>query len=333
MADDAPPSGDSGQRCYRPVAGRPIAWPDDFGTRFTLFVDTEEEFDWAAPLRADARSTSAMAALPDGQRRLRDAGASPVYLIDHPVVSDERAVAALGQAVSDGASVGTQLHPWVNPPLDEVVCPENSFPGNLPRALEAAKLDTLTRAIERAFGEQPMIYRAGRYGIGPNTATLLVEAGYRIDSSMRSRYDYSAQTGPDFRAIGNDGFWLDEEAQLAELPLTTVFTGAARRGGEALYRAIGRLPRGRGIFARTGLLARVALTPEDMPLADAMEAVRISLGEGVLILNFSFHSPSLVPGHTPYVRDAGELRDFWYWWDEILGLLARSGYALRGRAT
>ena len=331
MADDAPPSGDGATRCHCPRAGRPIVWPDDFGTRFTLFVDTEEEFDWSAPLCPDARSTSAMAALPQGQRRLREAGAAPVYLIDHPVVSDDRAVAALSEAVADGASVGTQLHPWVNPPLDEVVCPQNSFPGNLPRALEAAKLDTLTRAIERAFGERPVIYRAGRYGIGPNTAALLGQSGYRIDSSMRSRYDYRAQTGPDFGAIGNGSFWLDEQARLAELPLTTVFTGAARRGGERLYRAIGRLPHGRGLFARTGLLARVALTPEDMPLADAMEAVRVALGEGLPILNFSFHSPSLVPGHTPYVRDAGELRDFWHWWDEILGLLARSGVRAAGQ--
>ena len=77
--------------------------------------------------------------------------------------------------------------------------------------------------------------------------------------------------------------------------------------------------------ARTGLLARVALTPEDMPVADALEAVRIALGEGVAILNFSFHSPSLAPGHTPYVRDAADLAAFFGWWDKVLGLLAERG--------
>jgi len=41
-----------------------VRWPDSFGTRFTLFVDTEEEFDWGAPFSRDAGGTSHMAAMP-----------------------------------------------------------------------------------------------------------------------------------------------------------------------------------------------------------------------------------------------------------------------------
>ena len=59
-----------------------------------------------------------------------------------------------------------------------------------------------------------------------------------------------------------------------------------------------------------GLLSRVALTPEDMPIDDAIKAVRVAVGEGVPVLNFAFHSPSLVPGHTPYVRTAADLVRF-----------------------
>jgi hypothetical protein len=33
-----------------------VVWPEDFGTRFTVFVDVEEEFDWTAPsIAATAR--------------------------------------------------------------------------------------------------------------------------------------------------------------------------------------------------------------------------------------------------------------------------------------
>ena len=32
----------------------------------------------------------------------------------------------------------------------------------------------------------------------------------------------------------------------------------------------------------------------------------------------------VVPGHTPYVRDAADLRAFWSWWDEVLDLFARN---------
>jgi hypothetical protein len=31
------------------------------------------------------------------------------------------------------------------------------------------------------------------------------------------------------------------------------------------------------------------------------------------------------PGHTPFVRDAADLRDFWAWWDGMFDLLARRG--------
>ncbi|MGH2322789.1 hypothetical protein, partial [Enterococcus faecalis] len=84
-----------------------------------------------------------------------------------------------------------------------------------------------------------------------------------------------------------------------------------------VYRALGRLPKGRGLAARMRLLSRVALTPEDMPLPDALEAIAVAAGEGVRVLNFSFHSPSLVPGHTPYVRDAADLGAFYGWWEAV----------------
>lgn len=311
---------------YRPHAGAQFDWPDTFGTRFTIFVDTEEEFDWFAPLRRDARSVTAMRAVPAAHRRFADRGAAITYLVDHPIATDGRAVDVLREALGDGRSaVGTQLHPWVNPPFEEEVTGRNSFVGNLPVALETAKIDTLTGAIEAAFGQHPRVYRAGRYGVGPRTLGLLAGRGYRIDTSMRSQYDYSAEGGPDFAGIGSHAFRTP--AGLLELPLTTVYTGALRRFGGGLYRALGPIPKGRGLAARAGLLSRVALTPEEMPLADAVEAVRVAVGEGVRLLNFAFHSPSLEPGHTPYVRDAADLAAFHHWWDVILALLDRLGVA------
>lgn len=303
-----------------------IDWPDSLGQRFTVTVDTEEEFDWQAPLVREGYATSAIAALPQAHRRLHEAGAELAYMVDWPVASSQAAAATLRQLANEqGATIGTQLHPWVNPPFDEPLLAVNSFPGNLPVSIEAAKLDRLTDLIIDRIGRRPTAYRAGRYGVGPATFDLLAARGYRLDSSMRARYDYSDAHGPDFGAIGNHAFRTGPNGTIIELPLTTVFTGRARRGGARLDRWLGRVPHGRGAFARTGLLARVALTPEDMPVDDVLEAIRVALGEGVAILNFSFHSPSLVPGHTPYVRDARDLALFYDWWDRVLGLLSERG--------
>ncbi|MGN6821000.1 MAG: polysaccharide deacetylase family protein [Sphingomonas sp.] len=310
-----------------PAAGDLVAWPDAFGTRFVVFVDTEEEFDWGRPLARENRSVEAIAALPKAHRRFAANHVPLALMVDHPVATDPRAIDLIGPLLTGGTLVGTQLHPWVNPPFDEQLTPANSFAGNLPRALEAAKMAALTDAIEQAFGRRPTAYRAGRYGLGPASFDLLASLGYRLDSSMRPGFDYAAEGGPDFSALGNHAFRV---GGIVELPLTTVFTGAARSGGMRLYQMAGSIPKGRGVLARARLLQRIPLTPEGIPVAEAVEAIRVAVGEGVRVLSFAFHSPSLAPGHTPYVKDDADLRLFWAWWDRVLAELARLGVTPAG---
>lgn len=300
-----------------------VEWPADFGTRFTVFVDVEEEFDWTRPLDRAHRSTTAMQAFPEAHRRFADRGVALACMVDYPIATDPASVDILRRVIEDGrSSIGTQLHSWVNPPFDEIAGTGSTYPGNLPPALEAAKLDTLTHAIADAFGIAPQAYRAGRYGIGPNTPALLAERGYLIDSSVRAFYDYARDGGPDFSAVGPAAYRL---GAIVELPLTTVYTGVLRRGGTPLYRALGHLPKARAIAARAGLLSRIALTPEDMPIGAAIEAVDVAIGEGIALLNFSFHSPTLAPGNTPYAPDAEGVRRFHAWWDHMLHHLDTRG--------
>lgn len=294
-----------------------------------MLADVEEEFDWAQPLSRDHRSVAAISSLPAAHARFAAAGVPLALMVDHPVATDPRAIDLIGPLLTGGSTVGAQLHPWVNPPFDEAITPRNSFAGNLPRDLEAAKIDALTDAITAAFGERPIAYRAGRYGIGPATFELLAARGYRLDSSMRPGFDYSVEGGPDFFAIGNHAFRM---GGLIELPSTTVFTGLARRGGAGLYRTSGAVPKGRALLARARLLQRIPLTPEGIPLGEALEAVCVAVGEGLRVLSFAFHSPSLAPGHTPYVRDAADLGAFWTWWDRVLAELDRLGVRPSGLA-
>ena len=315
---------------YRAAAAAPdarIDWPDRFGTRFSVFVDTEEEFDWSQPLARENRATQSMDALPDMHALFAAHDVPATYMIDDPIVRCPRSVEILKRVMEDGGSaIGSQLHPWVNPPFDEVVCPRNSFLGNLSRDLQAAKIAVLTDAIEAAFGRRPVMMRTGRYGLGADTLELLAAAGYRVDTSMRSGYSYASEHGPDYRAIGNHAFRTGH-GDLIEIPLTTVYTGALKRGGIALHGALGRVPRGRGVASRLGLLSRVALTPEDMPVELALEAIRVAAGEGERLLMFSYHSPSAAPGYTPYVRDAADLAAFRSWWERAFALLAKLGIA------
>lgn len=308
-----------------PSAGAAVRWRDG-APRFVVTVDTEEEFDWTRPLARDGHGTASIPRLARFQQFCEGHGVTPIYLVDYPVATDPAAIAALGEAVADGrAEIGVQLHPWVNPPFVEDVCEHNSFAGNLPAPLERDKFMTLRDAIARNFGRPPLIYRAGRYGTGPNTATILRDAGIRIDTSARARFDYSATGGPNYRDLPVTPWWVDAPGGLMELPLTTVYAGALRRIGPALYPRLWRVPALRGAMARLGLLDRIPLTPEGVSSAEAVRGIDAALADGLPVLVFSFHSPSLAPGHTPYVRSEADVDALYDWWRRAFAHLSRRG--------
>jgi hypothetical protein len=303
-----------------PPPGRRASFAPGFGCRFLLTVDTEEEFDWDKPLARDGHGLDHVPRLARFQEFCEGNGVVPVYLVDWPIATSSLAADILKPALAGGrAEIGVQLHPWVNPPFDEEVTPHYSFAGNLPANLEAAKFANLRQMIEDRFDAVPLIYRAGRYGTGPHTAEVLRENGIAIDSSVRAKFNYAAGGGPDYRWHPLAPYWLDDERHLLELPLTTVFWGMLRRQGDRIHPALWRVPRLRGLLSYLGLLERIALTPEGVTIDEAIRGIDIAFDDGLPVLVFSFHSPSLRPGHTPYVRSEEDLDALYDWWRRVFG--------------
>ena len=110
---------------------------------------------------------------------------------------------------------------------------------------------------------------------------------------------------------------------MLEMPVTTVFGGLFGRAGRWLYHRTSS--NSHAALARLGLAERIALTPEGIPAERACIAIDIAIDLCLPVLNFSFHSPSLQPGNTPYVRSQADLDLFYRWWDVVLGHLARRG--------
>lgn len=303
-----------------------IAFPDSFGTRFSVTVDTEEEFDWAADLDRRSTSTQATRALITGQRYFEQAGVKPLYYVDQPVIDNDAAADFLGAVLATGqGDVGAHLHPWVTPPFVETVNRHNSYVGNLPRGVEQAKLRHIRAAIAERTGQAPVCYRAGRYGIGPNTLDLLAEEGFAIDSSVRSHFDYRSDGGPDFRRDGSFPRRCGPGNAIVQIPLTTMFTGRLRRIARATYPKLDQLPSFRSFLSHAGWMERVPLTPEGVPARKACDAIDVALALGLPLLTMSFHSPSLAIGHTPYVRSQADLDGFYRWFDIVFDHCARRG--------
>jgi len=78
-----------------------------------------------------------------------------------------------------------------------------------------------------------------------------------------------------------------------------------------------RLP---GLASRLGVLERTTLTPEGVDFATQRRLVRGMLRQGHRVFTITYHSPSLAPGNTPYVRNRADLERF------LANLRALMGY-------
>ena len=130
--------------------------------------------------------------------------------------------------------------------------------------------------------------------------------GGRGNASFVSR----SRRAPGFAEQGEYG----EERRLLVLPGAGGYAGIWRRGGTPFYRFVNRkalqsvrLP---GILSRLGVFERSRLSPEDYELPELKRLSRDLIADGVRCLVFSFHSPSVQPGCTPYVKTQEQLRRF-----------------------
>ncbi len=272
-------------------------------------VSTEEEFDWNAPFQSENVSTEAMASIGVGQSLFERCGVRPVYVIDYPIAAQERAWRQLREwAHAERCEIGTHLHPWVSPPLEERLGSHASFPGNLDAPLEHAKLQRLTETIESNLGVRPRCYQAGRYGFGPNTADALRALGYRVDFSAAPPFDYSRDGGPDYSRTPTQPAWLGEGRSLLSAPVSGAFVGRAGEGAARLYSLAGsrigaalKLP---GLLARTGMVERIRLSAEGHSFPELLRLTQALIERGDRVFVFSLHSPSFQVGGTPYAADA-----------------------------
>lgn len=286
-------------------------------------IDAEETFDWdAVPFSRTALDVSSMKEQWRAHGIFEKHGVVPTYLVDYAVASQDDGCAPLQELIATGScDIGTQLHVWVNPPFEEELSLRNSFACNLTESLEFRKTAVLTDLIEARLGVRPQIFRSGRFGAGPRTPAILSRLEYLADSSVMPGWSFAAEGGPDYIAAPTAPFWLDSERRLLEIPSSAGFVGRLSAAWAGLPRLFVsqfserlRFP---GLSSRLGLLERIRLTPEGVSCAEAKKLVRHMLHQGKKVFNLTYHSPSLKPGCTHYVRTEQDVLRFLDWLDEF----------------
>ena len=289
----------------------------------TVVVDAEEDFDWMNPQRGVHTTTSNMLHTDILQELAGAYGIRPTYLLTYPIMDVPEIVSRLTCRLERGeCDVGVQLHPWVTPPYDDRSAVANSFAGSLAPELEYRKLLALKEKFIACFGQSPLMYRAGRYGLGVNSCAMLESLGFQIDISMAPRTDYNANGGPDYTGYGYHPFWFGQSRDLLEIPLCRDVVGWAGDLAPSVYQrlaapGLSSLP-ALGVAARLRCAERITLSPEGNDLGAMTRLVRRLYQAGQRIFVVSLHSSSLAIGRNPYVQSAYDLR---YFYDRLSGIL------------
>jgi len=232
-------------------------------------------------------------------------GAKPTYLLSPEVMRDEKSVELLA-SFGSRAELGTHLHgEYAEPGAFE---PEVTtvFQRDYPREVEFQKLQNTTTAFKKAFGYAPKSFRAGRFGIGPNSLGILEELGYAVDSSVTPSLHWGGGTDAafDFERASTQPYHPDPAApadlgtsKILEVPITIRPRFLGR------FPIIGKHVEGRWLRPTRGTASALLGVARD----EVRQARRTSVDRPV-ILNAMFHNVEIIPNGSPYAATEGQAR-------------------------
>ena len=302
-------------------------------TIVVVSLDTEED-NWT-PAR-DGITVENIRELPRMQRFCERLGIRPTYFTTWQVATVPWAAEIIADLADADAEIGAHLHPWNTPPLEEAFEPRLTMTGNLPPALQRAKLERLTDAVAAAAGVVPRSFRAGRFGIGRETPAALAACGYEVDSSVTPWLDWSRyDEGPShvgapvhaYRlAAGADVREPAAEGEMLEVPLSSGYTrlpfGFWHRVYELFERPALQPLRLTGIASHLGLMRKVVMSPENDTARDMLALSRALVAAGTGFVQLYLHTPTLRAGLSPYAPTARDVERMYDTIEEYVTTLA-----------
>jgi hypothetical protein len=275
---------------------------------FLATVDTEADDQWSLEGRKRLAVKNA-ACLPRLQALCDRFGVRPTYLITHEMATKPEASSVLKALHQSGrCEIGAHLHPWSSPPYREEDL-VGRYPSQLPDDLLARQMRELTDAIVGGIGIRPVSYRAGRHGFDERNLQELEWLGYKVDSSVDPLFNERRLGGRAYAGAPVGPYHPDRsdvcragDSSVLEVPVSSATLPLLPK---ALERVYARLPPRlwRPALKRLGLRP-VWLRPSYSSPADARALAQSLVGRGVPTLTLLFHSSELLPGGSPYYRDA-----------------------------
>lgn len=286
----------------------------------SISIDTEED-NWGS-FGFHGATTRNIGQIPMLQEIFDSFGARPTYLVNHAPLVHGQSVDILGAlAERSSVEIGAHCHPWNTPP-NTGEGEARSMMFRLTAEENRAKIGEVKKLLQSRIGVTPTSFRAGRWGFGPTVAAAIAELGFEVDCSVSPFVDWSELGGVDFSLAPDRPYRFsparplvpDEAGALVQLPTTIGYLRGRAAGANRARRALERSWLSRfklvGLLDRAGVLARRWLSPETATAPEMVRVIDSSLEAGMRCLQLTFHSCTLLPGATPFVRDGQDLDGF-----------------------
>lgn len=231
-------------------------------------------------------------------------GVSPVYFLSNEVLADPELCKLFETyQIANTAELGTHLHYEAAGPLaisDIAGRKLDGVQAQLTAADERLALTWLTDTYKARFSQNPISFRAGRYGLSRNSIGLLAEMGYKVDSSATPGLKWDYQTSPkpvssDYRQAPSIPYVCDSQnpsipgsSGVLEVPISLKKAPLGPR--EVIRLALGK--KRRWIWARPGFGSK----SEFLRMIKTAAARK----EPSDIMVMMFHNMEIVPGKSPY---------------------------------
>ena len=270
---------------------------------FIITVDVEGDNLVSRPRTIQTRNARF---LPRFQDLCHRYGCRPTYLVNYEMACCPDFIAFGRDVLEEGSGeIGMHLHAWNSPPLSQIT-PDDflhyPYLYEYPELLMRQKIHFLTDLLENTFGVKITSHRAGRWGFDRLYAHLLLEHGYKVDTSVTPNIswanamgDPNQSGGPDYTQFPSEPYFIDLQdisrrgaSDLLEVPITTEKIvldklDSLPNGEAAIVRWL--RPNGRNGKALLSIIERVLV--EDRSCAVLM-----------------MHSSELMPGGRSNVPDA-----------------------------
>ena len=286
----------------------------------TVAIDTEED-NWGSFVESGATCQN-IEHLSELHPLMARWGARPTYLVNRPPLMSAATVEVLGALASlPGVEIGGHCHPWNTPPSTGRGV-DRSMMCALPLEANRGMVAEITKRIEAELGVRPRSFRAGRWAFGPTVSHALADEEYLVDASVCPFINWSADGGPDYTMAPSRPYRFDParpfephpQGAMVEIPTTIGFLRGDHRRRAAIREALVRSPLRHlkvvGALDRLGVLARRWLSPETSTADSMVRLAERCLLSGEPVLGVTFHSCTLLPGATPFVRDAHDRKRF-----------------------